>query len=68
MRLGHPVALPIKIDADIGDHDNEFNLWAELQKSLVSKSKNGKQMIAKESDHMIPWHQPDIIIEQFAKK
>jgi uncharacterized protein len=34
-----------------------------LQKDLVNKSTRGRQMIAENSDHMIPFHQPEIIVK-----
>jgi pimeloyl-ACP methyl ester carboxylesterase len=37
--------------------------WKELQRDLVTQSTQGKQIIAKNSGHAIPWHQPDIIIQ-----
>lgn len=38
-------------------------VWNYLQKDLVTKSQHGKQIIAEKSDHMIPWFQPEIIVE-----
>lgn len=40
-----------------------FNIWQDLQKDLVTKSSRGKQMIARNSGHMIPHEQPEIIID-----
>ena len=37
--------------------------WNELQNELASRFKNSKHFIAKKSDHMIPYNQPEIIIE-----
>lgn len=37
--------------------------WTMLQKDLVTKSTNGKQIIAEHSGHMIPHEQPEIIVE-----
>lgn len=42
-------------------------VWNELQKELVCKFKHGKQVIAQNSDHMIPFHQPDIIVQAVAE-
>lgn len=42
--------------------DGQAKVWRELQKELVSKSENSKQLIAENSDHNIPHHQPAIII------
>ena len=39
-----------------------FATWGELQKELVSKFEHGRQIIAEKSDHMIPWHQPELIV------
>jgi hypothetical protein len=39
-----------------------FIVWGDLQKELVSKFENGRQIIAEKSDHMIPWHQPELIV------
>jgi hypothetical protein len=42
----------------------EFHaIWNELQIELVGRFLNSRQMIATKSDHMIPWHQPNIIVE-----
>lgn len=38
-------------------------VWKDLQKNLVTKSAQGKQMIAEKSNHMIPWQEPEIIVE-----
>lgn len=50
---GYPKELTDKFD----------NLWEAFQKDLVTKSTNGKRIIAKNSGHMIPYEQPEIIIE-----
>lgn len=42
--------------------DEQAKVWRELQKELVSKSENSKQLIAENSDHNIPHNQPAIII------
>lgn len=39
-----------------------FIVWRDLQKELTAKFKNGRQIIADKSDHMIPWHQPELIV------
>ena len=43
----------------------EFNskIWQPLQKDLVAKSKKSKQLIAEKSCHMIPFDQPEIIVD-----
>lgn len=40
-----------------------FEIANHLQKDLVSKSSKGKQWIAEKSDHLIPWYQPEMIVE-----
>ena len=37
--------------------------WDGLQKDLASKFKKSQHLIAEKSDHMIPWHQPEIIVQ-----
>jgi hypothetical protein len=37
--------------------------WNILQKDLTTKSTRSKQFFAEESDHMIPFNQPKIIID-----
>ena len=37
--------------------------WKLLQQDLVTRSSNGKLITAEHSDHMIPFHQPEIIVE-----
>ncbi len=44
-----------------------FVVWNELQKELAAKFRNSQQMIAQKSDHMIPFHQPEIIVEAVKK-
>jgi len=38
-------------------------VWNELQKELVAKFHDGRQVIAEKSDHMIPFHQPEVIVQ-----
>ena len=45
------------------DMDLINQLWDEFQKDLVTKSTNGKQIIATNSGHMIPHEEPQKIIE-----
>lgn len=40
-----------------------FPVWRLLQQDLATRSSKGKLLIAEKSDHMIPWHQPEIIVE-----
>lgn len=44
-----------------------FMAWNGLQKELVAKFRDGHQIIADKSDHMIPWHQPEVIVEAVQK-
>lgn len=43
--------------------DSYFGIFQAFQKDLVTKSTQGKQVFAKESDHMIPHRQPQIIVD-----
>ncbi|MEM1282182.1 MAG: alpha/beta hydrolase [Chlamydiota bacterium] len=45
------------------DKTQPKEVWAEFQKDLVTKSSNGKQIVAIESGHLITRHQPEIIVE-----
>jgi pimeloyl-ACP methyl ester carboxylesterase len=38
-------------------------IFQELQKDLLTKSTQGKQVFAEESDHMVPLNQPQIIVD-----
>lgn len=38
--------------------------WRNLQENLATKSSNSKQVIAKESGHLIPRDQPQIIVDE----
>jgi len=44
-------------------HDESPPRWPEFQAYLVSRSKNGKQVIAEKSGHFIQFDQPDIVID-----
>jgi pimeloyl-ACP methyl ester carboxylesterase len=35
--------------------------WSRLQHDLASKFNHSSHLIAEKSDHMIPWHQPELI-------
>lgn len=37
--------------------------WRQLQADLASRGRQGKLVIAEKSDHNIPGHQPDIVVE-----
>lgn len=39
-----------------------FVIWGDLQRELVAKFNDGHQIIADKSDHMIPWHQSELIV------
>jgi pimeloyl-ACP methyl ester carboxylesterase len=43
--------------------DSFLGYFKELQKDLATKSTQGKQVIAEESDHMVTLNQPQIIID-----
>lgn len=46
-----------------GQENADFNrVWPELQADLVTKSSRGKQIIAKQSGHMVNFEQPEIIV------
>lgn len=51
------------IGISVDDMDIFHRVHQELQKDLVTKSTSGRQIIAQNSDHMIPYHQPEIVIE-----
>ncbi len=43
--------------------DKSAKAWKILQQDLVTKSSNGKQIFAENSGHMIPYEQPQIIVD-----
>jgi pimeloyl-ACP methyl ester carboxylesterase len=43
--------------------EKRYQTLRSLHEELVSKAPNGKQVIAEESDHMIPWNQPQVIVD-----
>jgi pimeloyl-ACP methyl ester carboxylesterase len=43
--------------------DDMENSWMELQRDFVSRYKNGKLTLAKESSHNIPLDEPEIVVE-----
>lgn len=43
--------------------DEVYRLHLILQDDLVSRSTRGKKLIAENSDHMVPFYQPDIIVK-----
>lgn len=43
--------------------DQTYEGWKILQKEIVGLSSQSKQIIADKSDHLIPRHQPEIIIQ-----
>lgn len=62
--------LPIVVitaGAPIDLHDDsvadEDKIWTQLQQEIVGLSCNSVHVFARQSDHMIPWHQPEIITE-----
>ena len=40
-----------------------MSIWYELQRDLLSRSSQATWMVAKKSDHMIPRHQPEVIVQ-----
>lgn len=57
-----PAVLGVSEDQRQAIHEVQL-VWKELQDELASKFKRSRHIIAKESDHMIPWHQPKLIVE-----
>jgi hypothetical protein len=45
-----------------GDLVGQFAVWQELQRELLSISRNSRFVVAEESDHVIEVHQPEIIV------
>lgn len=43
--------------------DTADKIWFMMQRDLALRSKQGKHLFAENSDHMIPWNQPEIIIQ-----
>ncbi len=43
--------------------DSFEDIWPMLQKELTTRSTKSKHLIAEHSGHMVPWEQPEIIIE-----
>ena len=43
--------------------DDIYSIFQDLQKDLVTKSTNSKHVFAEKSDHMIPYNQPEIIVD-----
>jgi len=61
---GKQVELGTEFEKEHADLLREvFKIASDLQKDLVKNSINGKQWIAEKSDHLIPWYQPDIIVD-----
>ncbi len=61
---GKPVDLGTEFEKEnVGLLKEVFEIANALQKELVTKSTKGKQLIAEKSDHLIPWYQPEIIVE-----
>lgn len=61
---GKPVELGTEFEKQHADLLKKvFEISNTLQKDLITKSTKGKQMIAEKSDHLIPWYQPEIIVD-----
>jgi pimeloyl-ACP methyl ester carboxylesterase len=43
--------------------DEQSKIWKELQKELATLSENSTTLVAENSDHMIPYYQPTIIVD-----
>ena len=55
---------PPDLSPDLEKYWQEFHaVWKDLQKELVAKFPNSRQMVAEKSDHMIPWNQPELIVQ-----
>ncbi|MBP6870349.1 alpha/beta hydrolase [Candidatus Babeliales bacterium] len=64
IRAGKPmIEKPITgvISQELMDKINK--VWLEIQADLLKKSSRGKQLIAENSGHLIPYDQPEIIVE-----
>ena len=48
---------------DQQEMDNFHKVFLELQKDLLNKSTKSTQILAEESDHSIPLHQPAIVVD-----
>ena len=44
-------------------YDKVYEAKKEMQKELASLSKQGQQVIATESGHMVHYNQPDLVID-----
>jgi len=51
----------------LGEATQKTLAWTEMQNDLVLKSSRGEHIIARESGHMIPHEQPEIIVEAIRK-
>jgi pimeloyl-ACP methyl ester carboxylesterase len=54
---------PQEVGLSQEDTDKMTSAWRELQKDLASKSTKSHHIIAEDSGHMIPQHQPKIIVD-----
>ncbi|MBP6869614.1 alpha/beta hydrolase [Candidatus Babeliales bacterium] len=62
--VGKPMTIVDHMGMTTQDEIDEINrVWPELQADLVTKSSRGKQMIAENSGHLVPYNQPEIIVE-----
>lgn len=51
------------VDVNDPNVDVADKIWAALQQEIVDLSSNSIHLYADKSDHMIPWHQPQIVAE-----
>ena len=55
-----------KKEAELNDPELEKelqDLWGQLQKDLLDLSTNSKQVLASQSGHMVPFDQPELIVD-----
>ncbi|MEM1283064.1 MAG: alpha/beta hydrolase [Chlamydiota bacterium] len=43
--------------------EQRFNKQKELHGDLVAKARRGKLVLAEDSDHMVPWNQPQVVVD-----
>ncbi|MES2503710.1 MAG: alpha/beta hydrolase [Myxococcota bacterium] len=61
---GKPDGVTADMDEEYAAKIKQMNkVWPELQLELVQLSSNSRHLIAKESGHMIPLYQPQIIVD-----
>lgn len=59
---------PGQEDSDAPEEDKKINrIWNEMHLELKNLSTRSVQMHAEKSDHMIPWQQPEKVVDAFHK-